>query len=324
VTRVFFADCISTGLAFSLTITQPFSTLGSLNNPRGEKNMANGDGPVLTEQQLADYEEFGFLHSIPILSEAEVSHYRAKVEETCQAIGGDVTRLDGLHFFFRWAWDLSTHPRLLNCLEQLVGPDIVLKSSRIFYKHGRSAAYVGWHQDGVTERLEDSHSPAVWLGLTAATVENGCLRVVPRSHHLGLVEHEVRPVLDAFAGNSNLTRAQPRSRAREDELSRKVAIVPPAAHLPFDVVMRAGEMSVHHPGVLHGSNSNLSDEPRIGLSASYSTPELFHGTPGVWARGDGSRDQFNFEVIDQPPTATFEEAVGAYWASDCQILFAKV
>jgi hypothetical protein len=287
--------------------------------------MTEADSPILNQEQFAEYEELGFIHSIPILSEDEVEHYRAEVEKTCRAIGGGVTRLDGLHFFFRWAWELSTHPRLLDCLEQLVGPDIVLKSTRIFYKHGRSTSYVGWHQDGVTERLEDSHSPAVFLGLTAATVENGCLRVVPRSHRMGLLQHEVRPVLDAFAGDRNLTHAQPRSRAREDELSRKVAVVPPEAHLPFDVVMRAGEMSIHHPVILHGSNSNSSDEPRIGLSASYSTPELFHGTKaGVWARGDGPRDQFDFEVMDQPPTATFEEAVAAYCASDCQILFARV
>src|SRR4030095_13445391 len=169
-------------LAFSLTIVQPFSTLGSLNDPRGEKNMATGDGPLLTKQQLKEYEELGFLHSIPILSEDEVVHYRGEVEKTCQAIGGRVTRLDGLHLFFNWAWELSIHPRLLNCLEQLLGPNILLKSTRVFYKYGRSASYVGWHQDGITETLEDGHAPAVWLGLTAATVENGCLRVVPRSH----------------------------------------------------------------------------------------------------------------------------------------------
>ena len=286
--------------------------------------MAKADGPILNQEQFAEYEELGFIHSIPILSEAEVEHYRAEVEKTCKAIGGDATRLDGLHFFFRWAWDLSTHPRLLNCLEQLVGPNIVLKSTRIFYKHGRSASYIGWHQDGITERLEDSHSPAVWLALTAATVENGCLRVVPRSHRLGFLQHDARPVLDTFAGNSNSTHVQLRSRAREDELSGKITIVPTNADEPFDLVMRPGEMSIHHPVVLHGSNSNLSDESRIGLSASYSTPELFHGTAAVWARGDGPRDHFDFEVIDQPPTATFEEAVAAYCASDLQILFAKV
>jgi ectoine hydroxylase-related dioxygenase (phytanoyl-CoA dioxygenase family) len=286
--------------------------------------MAKADGPILTQEQFEEYEELGFVHSIPILSEPEVAYYRAEVEKTCQAIGSSVTRLDNIHFFFRWAWDLSTHPRLLDCLEQLLGPDIVLKSTRLFYKYGRSNSYVGWHQDGVTERLEDGRSPAVWLGLTAATVENGCLRVVPRSHRQGFLQHEARPIQDTFAGNTNLVQQQLRSRARVDELSGKITIVPPDANEPFDLVMRPGEMSIHHPVILHGSNANLSSEPRIGLSASYSTPELFHGTAAVWPRGDGPRDHFDFEVIDQPPAASLDEAVAAYRASNFQILFARM
>ena len=54
--------------------------------------MAKGDGSILTKQQLADYEELGFVHSIPILSEDEVKHYRAEVDKTCQAIGGRAAR----------------------------------------------------------------------------------------------------------------------------------------------------------------------------------------------------------------------------------------
>src|SRR5437773_10834644 len=135
--------------------------------------MAKADGHILTCEQLADYQEFGFVHPIPILSPAEIEYYRNEVEKTCKAIGGRVARLNALHLFFRWAWDLSTHPRLLACLEQIIGSNIVLKSTRIIYKHGGSAAYVGWHQDGITERLEDPRAPAIWLTLTAATVENG-------------------------------------------------------------------------------------------------------------------------------------------------------
>jgi non-heme Fe2+,alpha-ketoglutarate-dependent halogenase len=282
--------------------------------------MAKGDCRILTNQQLIDYEELGFVHSIPILSDAEVRHYRSEVEKTCQAIGDRVTRLDGLHFFFRWAWDLSTHPQLLNCLEQLLGPNIVLKSTRLFYKYGKSAAYVGWHQDGITEKLEDGRAPAVWLGLTAATMENGCLRVVPKSHRLGLRQHDTRPNLDAF-GNGDFAAAQLRSRSREDELSGKITTVPRDAEAPFDLVMRPGEMSVHHPVILHGSNANLSGESRIGLSASYSTPELYHGREVVWARGAGPKDRYSFAVIDEPPTTNFEQAVAAYCASDRQMLF---
>jgi non-haem Fe2+, alpha-ketoglutarate-dependent halogenase len=285
--------------------------------------MAKADCRILTDQQLRDYQDLGFVRSIPILSRDEVCHYRSEVEKTCEAIGGRVTRLDALHLFFRWAWDLSTHPRLLGCLEQLIGPNIVLKSTRLFYKYGKSPAYVGWHQDGITEGLEDGRAPAVWLGLTAATVENGCLRVVPRSHRFGLLQHDARPDVDRLADNTT-AQVPVRSRAREDELSGKITNVPGDAHLPFDLVMDDGEMSIHHPVILHGSNSNASIAPRIGLSASYSAPELYNGSSVVWARGDGPRNEYDFEVIDRPPTTTFEEAVAAYCASNRQILFATV
>ncbi|MGH8508263.1 MAG: phytanoyl-CoA dioxygenase family protein [Gammaproteobacteria bacterium] len=287
--------------------------------------MARGDGPILTNQQLADYEQLGFLYSIPILSEEEVSHYRGEVEKTCQAIGGRVTRLDAVHLFFRWAWDLSTHPRLLDCLEQLLGPNILLKSTRVFYKYGKSASYVGWHQDGITERLEDGRAPAVWLGLTAATVENGCLRVVPRSHRIGLFQHESNPDLEPLPGDDTSAQVQSWSQAHGEELSGRITAVPTDLDSRFDLVMRPGEMSIHHPVILHGSNQNLSSESRIGLSASYSTPELYNGSRAVaWVRGDVPKDHLHFEVIDKPFTATFEEAVAAYCASDRQILIAAV
>jgi ectoine hydroxylase-related dioxygenase (phytanoyl-CoA dioxygenase family) len=276
--------------------------------------------PILHKEQLSEYEKSGFVHSIPILSENEVSYYRTEAESTCRAIGSNVTRLDGLHFFFRWAWDLSTHPRLLDCLEHILGPNIVLKSTRLFYKHGKSASYVGWHQDGITERLTDGRAPAIWLGLTPATLENGCLRVVPGSHRLGLLEHIARPVRDTLAGDNLAQRL--RSRAREVELSGKITDVPSDA-VPFDIVMRAGEMSIHQPAILHGSNSNVSGESRIGLSASYSSPELFNGNSVVWARGDARGQNYDFEIIDEPPTAPFEKAVAAYCASDLQMLFAE-
>lgn len=282
--------------------------------------MAKGDGPILTKRQLADYEELGFLHSVPILSEEEVVHYRAEVEKTCQAIGGRVTRLDGLHFFFAWAWELSTHPRLLNCLEQLLGPNIVLKSTRIFYKYGGSAAYVGWHQDGITETLEDGRAPAVWLGLTGATVENGCLRVVPRSHRFGLLRHYSNADLKPLPGTDISAQILRWSQVHGEELSGRITGVPKNFDAPVDLVMRPGEMSIHHPVILHGSNANRSTESRIGLSASYSTPELYNGGSAVVCRGDSSSDHHHFEVIDEPPTAPFDEAVAAYCASDWQIL----
>ncbi len=257
---------------------------------------------ILTHAQLANYEELGFLHSIPILSPAEVRHFRAQVEQTCAALGGNVTRLDGPHLYFGWAWELSTHPRILDCMEQLIGPNILLKSTRLFYKFAQSPSFVGWHQDGITERVDQAFVPAIWLGLTEATAENGCLRVVPRSHRLGLVPHANRP------NPNNLT---------TQGLTAQVQI-----DSPHDIVMSEGEMSLHHPLILHASNPNQSAASRIGFSATYSTPELTTSRTAVaWVRGDGPRDRFH--TVEKPPERSLQDAIAAYHAGNHQILFAE-
>jgi hypothetical protein len=258
--------------------------------------------PVLTHKQLSAYEELGYLHSIPVLSPDEVACFRAAIEETCRVLGGRVTRLDAPHLFFTWAWDLSTHPRVLDCMEQLIGPNVLLKSTRLFYKFGNSDSFVGWHQDGITEELKDAYVPAIWLGLTPATAENGCLRVVPRSHRLGLIPHAARP--------------------NPDNLTTQGATAQVKIDAPQDVVMQAGEMSLHHPLVLHASNPNRSGESRIGFSATYSSPALTASRSDVaWVRGDGPRDRFR--IIDKPAALSIEAAAAAYSNADHQILFAK-
>jgi hypothetical protein len=256
---------------------------------------------MIADALLTEYAETGFVQSIPILTDEEVRYYRHAVERTCAAIGGNVTRVNAPHLFFQWAWDLATHPRILDVMERLLGPNILLKSTRLFYKPPRSAAFVGWHQDGITERLEDSLVPAVWLGLTDATPENGCLRVVPGSHRLGLVPHQEMPNAD------NLTSEGVTAQAK--------------IGTPWDVVMDAGEMSLHHPLVLHASSPNRSSEPRIGFSATYSGIALPKSeTEVVWVRGTGPGHP---DEAAPPNFATTEEALAAHRARGHEIFFDK-
>ncbi|MEJ2444117.1 MAG: phytanoyl-CoA dioxygenase family protein [Exilibacterium sp.] len=241
--------------------------------------MIENGSRLLTTGQLESYEQQGFLQSLPVLSAVEVDRFRTEVENTRRALGNRVTRFDAAHHFFRWAWDLSTHPRLLDYMEQLLGPDILLKSTRLFYKHANSTAFVGWHQDGFTEALRDTHVPTVWLGLTPSTKTNGCLRILPSSHRLGLLPHPRRPDPD------NLTTAGTTAEIKNNR--------------GCDIVMRAGEMSVHHPLTVHSSDANRSTEPRIGFSASYSTPALRKSrTPIAWVRGSGP--VAGFEILTKP------------------------
>jgi non-heme Fe2+,alpha-ketoglutarate-dependent halogenase len=277
---------------------------------------------VLTSEQMAGYKELGFVHSLPILTPEEVRYYRDHVEETWLALGGRVSRADGLHLLFRWAWDLATHPRLLDCLEDLLGPVILLRHTRIFYKHARSKAWVGWHQDGNTEHLSDAQMPTIWLGLTNATVENGCLRVVPRSHRLGMLSHQMRQSHHDLA-SSSMSAHEPVSVGGDDlDLSIEPAKLADGLDEPFDVVMKAGEMGFHHPLALHGSNPNASAEPRIGLSATYSTPGIHRsGTAVALVRGSvGPRP--SFPLSSMPADLPLEEAAAAYRASGRQLIHA--
>ena len=277
---------------------------------------------VLTSDQMAGYEELGFVDSVPILTLEEVRYYRDHVEKTWSALGGRVTRADGLHLFFRWAWHLATHPRLLDCLEDLLGPVILLRHTRIFYKCAESAAWVGWHQDGNTEHLSDAQVPTIWLGLTDATVENGCLRVVPRSHRLGMLSHRLRQTHHDLA-SSSMSDREPGSAAGDDhDLSVKPAKLPEGLDAPFDIVMKAGEMSFHHPLALHGSNPNASAEPRIGLSATYSTPGLHRNGPAVALVRGSVGPQPWFPLSSKPADLPLEEAVAAFRASGRQVLYA--
>jgi non-haem Fe2+, alpha-ketoglutarate-dependent halogenase len=277
---------------------------------------------VLTAEKMAGYEELGFVHSVPILTPEEVRYYRDHLEKTWSALGGRITRANGLHLFFRWAWDLATHPRLLDCLEDLLGPVILLRHTRIFYKYPQSEAWVGWHQDGITEHLLEGQAPAIWLGLTDATVENGCLRVVPRSHRLGMLSHWSRQTRDDLA-SSGMTDREPGSADGDDnELSVKLAKVPEGLDAPFDVVMKAGEMSFHHPLALHGSNPNASAGPRIGLSATYSTPGLHKNSNAVALVRGSVGAQPSFSLSSAPADLLLEEAVATYRSSGRQLMYA--
>ena len=244
---------------------------------------------LLCEAELRCYEQSGYIHSIPILDAQEANYYRNCVGKACQAFGNNVTRFDGAHFFFEWAWALATHSRMLDSLERLLGPDILLKNTRFFCKWGNTTSFVGWHQDGFTDQQGDGLIPTVWLGLTPATIENGCLRVIPSSHRLGLVPHP-----EQFDQN-NLTKSG--TTAQVDTGSW------------FDVVMNAGEMSIHDPLTLHSSGPGISAGPRIGFSASYATPQLISSrSPVVWARGGHDLPDSNLTFSERPEPLPIAEA----------------
>ena len=263
-------------------------------------------GKLLTASQVAQYERDGIVFPVPVLTPEETAGFRRSFDELADRLGGRpvAQALGHSQAFFRWAYDLGTHPKVLDAVEDLLGPDILLWTVSIFPKYPRDPGYISWHQDGTYWGLDSVRVTTAWIALTDSTVDNGCMRVVPGSHRRPILPHR-----DTYAADNRLSRGQ----EIEVEVDERDAV---------DVVLRAGQMSLHHVNIIHGSNPNPSDGSRIGFAPRFTTPETrqIDGEPltAVLARG---RDRFgHFRLQAGAPTPGFEEALAAQQAAAGQFL----
>jgi ectoine hydroxylase-related dioxygenase (phytanoyl-CoA dioxygenase family) len=238
---------------------------------------------------------------VPALAPDEATRYRGAFEELATRLGGRpvAQALGHTQAHFRWAYDLATHPAILDAVEDVLGPDILVWTVSIFPKYPRDPGYISWHQDGTYWGLDSTEVVTAWLALTDSTVENGCMRVVPGSHRRPILPHR-----DTYAPDNRLSRGQ-EIEVAVDEVDA------------VDVVLRAGEMSLHHVNIIHGSNANPSDRSRIGFAPRFTTPQTrqIDGEPptAVLARG---RDGYgHFQLLSGPPALSFDEAVDAQQAA---------
>jgi len=146
--------------------------------------------------------------------------------------------------------EFATNPDLLDIAEQLIGPDLILWGSQVFSKPARDGMAIPWHQDGQYWPMRPLATVTVWIAIDPATVENGCLRVIPRTHNGGLLPHESTDEA-GLALNQGLTKSA------IDEASA------------VDIKLEAGQISLHHAMVVHGSNANHSNKRRCGYAIRY-------------------------------------------------------
>lgn len=140
--------------------------------------------------------------------------------------------------------------RLLDIAQQFIGPNIALFASHYLSKPAGEGLPVLWHQDGSYWPLAPMEVVTLWLAVDDSTPENGCMRVIPNTHHLALQQLQERKDVQNVL-NSEI------DPALVDE-SKAV-----------DVILKAGDVSVHHPNIIHGSKANLSTKRRCGLTIRY-------------------------------------------------------
>jgi ectoine hydroxylase-related dioxygenase (phytanoyl-CoA dioxygenase family) len=251
---------------------------------------------MLSKQQLAQYDRDGIVFPIKVLADDEVSVFRGALDSlvsSCEE--GSVKRLDSLHLFFDWARCLVTHEALLDSIEDILGRDILVYGTLVFYKPAHDSSYASWHQDSVYSGLHLSPSTSAWIALTPSHQANGCMRVIAGSHKLGSLNHV------NVSDPNLLNRRGERIDMAVDE-SQAV-----------DVVLRPGEMSLHHSNIVHGSNPNASDEPRIGFIVRFVTSQFTNKAwPLLRVRGDG--DCSHLKMVEQPRERDRQSAFAAWQA----------
>jgi len=204
---------------------------------------------ILNKEQIEQYHETGYISPINVMSEDEAAGYKEKLEaaERDHPEHIHAENRNNAHLSFKFLDELAYHPVILDVVEDLLGPDFSLWASVLFIKEANSKGFVSWHQDATYMGMNKNTFLSPWIALSPSNLDTGCMSMIPGSHKQHIVEHE-----DTFGADNILTRGQ---RVNDVDESK-------AEHL----ILRPGQMSVHHCEVIHGSQPNLSNERRIGFA----------------------------------------------------------
>jgi ectoine hydroxylase-related dioxygenase (phytanoyl-CoA dioxygenase family) len=195
------------------------------------------------------------------------------------------------------------HPTILDAVEDILGPDILCWSSRWFIKDKNDGGFVSWHQDVPYWGLDVGENIlTAWVAISPATRDNGCMKVIPGSHR-SLVPHK------EGVSNNLLLRGQ------------EVAVKVDEAQAVY-MALDAGQMSIHHGLMFHGSAENHADERRIGFAIRY-IPTRVKAVDGLpkdsvqLVRGVDRYGHFNLEPrpvrdLDPLDVARHKQAVATY------------
>ena len=213
---------------------------------------------TLSTAQTQTFNQDGYLKSIQIFDELEIAEHRTFFDEQLRkvtAAGLGSFTLSSAHLKFAKIYDLMHHPRILACVRDLIGPELIGLAAHYFCKMPRDGTTISWHQDASYWPLTPSKTATVWLAIDDADIDNGCMRFVSGSHLHGQLEFRASEADENNVLNQTV-----------DGVERYGSIV--------DVPLKAGEISIHSDLLLHSSHYNESARRRCGLTLRYCTPDV--------------------------------------------------
>lgn len=235
------------------------------------------------------YERDGYLSPVDIVPADEAARHRA-VLENAEAQVGPLHYLTKIHTILRSPFELATSTAALDVVESLIGPDILLYNVSYIIKEPRTTSHVSWHQDLTYWGLSHDDQVSMWLALSPATPESGCMRMVPGSHRLGCMDQDVTDDPDNILFHGQTVKGV------DTTTSVPCALAP-------------GQASFHHGWTVHASMPNTSTDRRIGVNVQYVAPHnrqtKIDGYTALLVRGD---DRFGHYVPDMPAEADLNPA----------------
>ena len=262
--------------------------------------MNTGGNNFLSDEQISQYWNDGYLFPVSVFTAAEASAYRAELEEIEQEWFGSEALPRPLNQYKRvhseivmpLASQMALSPQVLDAVEGILGPDVMIWGAEFFIKEAQSPHIVTMHQDLTYWGFgETSNQVTAWIALSSSTVNSGCMDLVGGSHKQSLLPHN-----DTMAENNLLSRGQEVVATVTEEDKTNVELQP-------------GEMSLHHGQCIHGSGPNTSNDRRIGFAVRYISTEARQQSKNreyaMLARGIDRTDGF---IHYAPPTRLFDPA----------------
>ena len=252
---------------------------------------------TLNAVEVEQFHKDGYVFPVDVLSAGEVANIRGQVEAEEAKHGGKLLpgqRSKG-HLLFKWLDNLIRDPRVLDPVEQLIGPNILCWNTLFWIKEADHKSFVGWHQDTKYWGLSSDKVVTAWMALSPASIEAGCMKVLPGSHIGDVLEHD-----ENYNADNMLTRGQELSvEPREED----------AVYMP----LQPGQMSIHNYRIAHASGPNNAPDRRIGVSMHYMPPET-QQIVGSWdsaalVRGEDSCGHFEPTPV---PAHDFDETAVAF------------
>jgi len=239
----------------------------------------------LTAEQLKDYKKHGYVAPIDILSPEEANKIKTEIEYIEKKWPDELIGLgrNNVHHISPVFDQVCHNLKILDAVESIIGKNILVGGTTLFIKDSDDKGFVSWHQDAKYIGFEPYNWVTAWLAITDTNEENGCMRMWSGSHKKKIQKHK-----DTFNKNNLLTRGQ------------TVPNVPLEDTVPN--VLKTGQLSLHHPMIVHGSGPNKSNTRRIGfVIQSYIGTNVDQVIGKVYVQQARGKDTFKYHEHTKRP-----------------------